>query len=161
MGTDVQAVDDTLVAELRRHWEDGWNQADVATIMAPFAAEVVFSSPFVPKLMGDSAVTAIVGRAALEDYVRGSLERAPGIRYTVEAAYSGLDGIVLIYTVHRPDGTDKTGADWMRLDADGRITEWRCHYALDFLTPDNLYLADDEAGAGDGAGQRSESQSIQ
>jgi hypothetical protein len=148
MGTDVQNVDDTLVAELRRHWEDGWNRADAATIMAPFAEDVVFSSPFVPKLMGDPAVTAIVGREALRDYVAGSLERAPGIRYTVEAAYSGLDGIVLVYTVHRPDGTDKAGADWMRLDAAGRITEWRCHYALDFLTPDNRYLADDAAEPG-------------
>jgi hypothetical protein len=143
MGTDVQSVDDTLVAELRRHWEDGWNRADAATIMAPFAEDVVFSSPFVPKLVGDPSVTAIVGRAALERYVADSLQRAPGIRYTVDATYVGLDGIVLAYTVHRPDGTDKTGADWMRLDAAGHISEWRCHYAIDFLTPDNHYLADE------------------
>jgi hypothetical protein len=38
----------------------------------------------------------------------------------------------------------------MRLDTAGRITEWRCHYALDFLTSGNRYLADDAGAQRDG-----------
>jgi len=139
---DPTAVDDQLVATLRRHWEDGWNRGDVATIMAPFAADVVFSSPFVAKLTGDPALTAIVGYDALRDYVVDSLRRAPGIAYTVDAVHAGADSLVLVYTVHRPDGSDKHGADFLRLDAAGKVVEWRCHYTADFLGSDNRYLVD-------------------
>lgn len=140
---DPTTVDDQVAATLRQHWEDGWNRGDVATIMAPFAADVVFSSPFVAKLTGDAARSAIVGHDALRDYVADSLRRAPGIAYTVEAVHTGADSLVLVYTVHRPDGAAKHGADFMRLDADGRITEWRCHYTADFLGAGNRYLVDD------------------
>ena len=126
-------IDEAQVSELRRHWDEGWNQGDVDTIMAPFAADVVFRSPFVARLTGDPATTAIEGRDALRSYVADALERAPGIRYTVDAAYAGTDSLVLVYTVHRVDGTDQPGADTMRVDAAGQVVEWSCHYAYDFI----------------------------
>lgn len=128
----VRAVDAAMVEALGRHWEDGWNSGDVEVIMAPFAGDVVFSSPFVSKLTGDPSTTTIRGRDAVRRYVADSFVRAsPGIRYTLDASYAGTDSVVLVYTVHRPDGTDKTGADTMRLDADGRVVEWRCHYPFE------------------------------
>jgi hypothetical protein len=30
-----------------------------------------------------------------------------------------------------PDGSDKPGADLLRVDPDGKVIEWRCHYATD------------------------------
>ena len=33
-------LEDRIVAELARHWYEGWNGADVDVIMAPFAAGV-------------------------------------------------------------------------------------------------------------------------
>jgi hypothetical protein len=141
-GPAVKTVDEAVARELRRHWEDGWNRADLATIMAPFAPDVVFSSPFVPKLVGDPATTEIVGYDALRRYVDDSLRRAPGIRYTVDAVCVGSDSLVLLYTVHRPDGTDKAGADLMRIDAGGKVVEWRCHYVADFLDGSVRYLVD-------------------
>jgi len=54
-------LDDATVQDLQRHWDEGWNAGDLATIMAPFAADVVFSSPFVPRLTGDPAKTTING----------------------------------------------------------------------------------------------------
>lgn len=140
---DPTTVDDQVAATLRHHWEDGWNRGDVATIMAPFATDVEFSSPFVAKLTGDAARRAIVGYDALRDYVADSLRRAPGIAYTVEAVHTGADSLVLVYTVHRPGGAAKHGADFMRLDADGKIAEWRCHYTADFLGAGNRYLVDE------------------
>ncbi|HKY15529.1 MAG TPA: nuclear transport factor 2 family protein [Microthrixaceae bacterium] len=118
------------VDALRRHWDDGWNRGDVDTIMEPFANDVVFSSPYIPVVGGDPDRTTIVGRDALRTYVAGALVRSPGIRYTVDATYVGTDSVVLVYRCHYPDGRpDLAGVDSMRVDAQGLIVEWRCHYA--------------------------------
>ncbi len=42
-----------------------------------------------------------------------------------------MDTVVLVYTCHLPDGSEKPGADLMRVDADGRVVEWHCHYGDD------------------------------
>ncbi|MGI8329423.1 nuclear transport factor 2 family protein [Actinomadura scrupuli] len=126
-------LDDTTVEDLRRHWHEGWNHGDLSTIMAPFAAEVVFSSPFVPRLTGDPAKTTIDGHDALRSYVDHALRRTPGIRYTLDATYAGTDTLVLVYTCHSPDGTVRRGADSMRVDAAGKVVEWRCHYSRDSM----------------------------
>lgn len=122
-------LDDATVQDLQRHWDEGWNAGDLATIMAPFAADVVFSSPFVPKLTGDPAKTTIDGYDALRSYVDYALRRTPGIRYTLDATYAGTDAVVLVYTCYLPDGTVKLGADSMRVNAAGQVVEWRCHYS--------------------------------
>lgn len=116
---------------LRRHWEDGWNDRDAATILAPFADDVVFSSPAIPKFTGDDDQRAIVGLASLRDYVVEALQRSGDVRYAVDAVYAGAETLVLVYTCHFPDGTTRPGSDLMRVDDDGRVVEWRCHYATD------------------------------
>lgn len=128
-------VDEEAARELERRWDEGWNGEDVATIMSPFAADVVFTSPFVGRISGDPTVTSIVGRDALRDYVTAALRRTPGIRYTVDAVYLGTDTIVLDYTVRFPDGRPETkGADLLRVDDGGQVIEWRSHYPTAFIT---------------------------
>jgi len=126
-------VDEATAEVLVRHWDEGWNNENVDTIMAPFATDVVFSSPFVTRRTGDPDRATIEGYDALRAYVADALQRAPGIRYTVDATYAGADSIVIVYTVHRPDGTDVPGADSMRVDGDGKVVEWRCHYSFEFI----------------------------
>ena len=128
----VRAVDAATVERLGRHWEDGWNGEDVEVIVAPFAADVVFSSPFVPRITGDPAITAVEGYDAVRQYVADSFTRAtPGIRYTLDASYACADSVVLLYTVHHPRLGDRPGADYLRLDAAGDVTEWGSHYPFD------------------------------
>jgi len=122
-------LDDTKVEALRRHWEEGWNNEDVDVIMEPFADAIVFSSPFIARLTGDPGATTIEGAAALREYVAGALRRTPGIRYTLEGTYAGDDAVVLVYSCLLPDGSTKFGADTMRVDADGKVVDWRCHYS--------------------------------
>jgi hypothetical protein len=124
-----------LAGALARHWDEGWNGEDVERIMAPFADDVVFTSPFVARISGDPEVTSIVGAAALRTYVTAALRRTPGIRYTVDAVHLGTDTLVLDYTVRFPDGRpETTGADLMRVDEQGRVVEWRSHYPVAFVT---------------------------
>jgi hypothetical protein len=123
-------LDDATAENLRRHWDQGWNGEDLNMIMAPFAEDIVFRSPFVSALTGDAAKTTITGYDALRSYVDYALHHHSGIRYTVDATYTGTDTVVLVYTYQSPDGTLGHGADSMRIDAAGKVAEWRCHYAL-------------------------------
>jgi hypothetical protein len=123
-------VDKRAADELGRHWEDGWNKADLSTIMAPFARDVIFSSPFVSRMTGDPAKTTIEGFDALRSYVSDALGRSSGVRYTLDATYTGTNTVILAYTCHAPTGGSIGGADIMRVDADGKVVEWRCHYAF-------------------------------
>ena len=126
-------LDEATAHELRRHWDEGWNGYDLETIMAAFAPDVVFSSPFVARRTGDPERTTIEGYDAVRAYVADALETAPGIGYTVDALHAGTDSLVLVYTCHLADRTDQPGADWMRVDGEGRVVEWRCHYSFAFI----------------------------
>lgn len=123
------AVDASTVDDLRQHWEEGWNHSNVDVIMAPFAPDVVFSSPFISRLTGDPTATQIRGFEAVRKYCAESFVRATsGITYTVDAAYAGTDSVVLQYTVHHPIFGDRRGVDTMRLGANGKVVQWSCHY---------------------------------
>lgn len=121
-------LDSATVARLRRHWDEGWNKADLATIVAPFAADIVFSSPFIGRRTGDPTNTTLSGYDAVRSYLAESLRDHSDIRYSIGAVHVGNDTLVLVYTCHLPDGTDLAGADSMRVDAAGKVAEWRCHY---------------------------------
>jgi ketosteroid isomerase-like protein len=123
-------IDEAKLEELRRHWDEGWNGEDLDTIMAPFAADVVFSSPYVSRFTGDPETTTIEGATALREYLAQALARTPGIRYSLQDVYAGTDAVVLVYSCVTPDGTHRLGADSMRVDGDGKVVEWRCHYTL-------------------------------
>jgi hypothetical protein len=120
-------IDETTVAMLQRHWEDGWNAYDLEMIMAPVGEEVVFSSPAVTRATGDPSGT-IHGYAALRSYCEAALRRTPGIRYRLDATYVGTDSVILAYSFDHPDGKTRTGSDSMRVNEDNKIIEWRCHY---------------------------------
>jgi ketosteroid isomerase-like protein len=127
-GGSLRRLDDASVELLERHWTDGWNRRDVDTIMAPFAADVVFSSPGIALMTGDPSRTTIEGSDALRAYIEEALRRSPPIRYALRSTYVGVDGIVIVYSCELPNGTDKPGADSMRVGRDGKVVEWRCHY---------------------------------
>jgi ketosteroid isomerase-like protein len=124
----MRMLDDTTTQVLVRHWQEGWNAGDIDTIMAPFARDVVFSSPGISMLTGDPAKTTVEGYDALRAYIEGALSRSRGLRYRLDTAYVGTDSIVLVYDCGLPDGDAKRGADLMRVGQDGKVVEWRCHY---------------------------------
>ena len=124
----MKTLDSEAVERLRRHWEDGWNHADIDTIMTPFAQDVVFSSPGIAMMTRDPQRTSIHGYDALRSYIEKALSFTSEVRYATQATYAGTDSLVIVYTCGLPDGAQKPGADLMRVDADGKVIEWRCHY---------------------------------
>ena len=121
-------LDHATVQMLQRHWEDGWNRGDVDMIMAPFAADVLFSSPGIAMITGDPTMSTIEGKDAVRTYMEDALRRTGEVRYSLQATYVGTDSIVIVYSCGLPDGKQKVGSDSMRVDADQQVVEWRCHY---------------------------------
>ena len=124
-------LDDATLERLAHHWEAGWNGRDLDLIMEPFADDIVFSSPYVAKQLGDPARDTVEGH--------GDLGRTWRPRSSVPATcatpcvhrFAGTDSLILLYTCHLPGGADREGTDFMRLGADGKVVEWRCHYDSD------------------------------
>jgi ketosteroid isomerase-like protein len=121
-------LDEATVTRVVRHWDDGWNNGDLDTIMAPFAPGVVFSSPGIAMMTGDASRTTIEGSDALRAYIAGALRFAADVRYTLRATHVGTDSIVIVYDCTRGGADAKPGADLMRVDVSGQVVEWRCHY---------------------------------
>jgi ketosteroid isomerase-like protein len=125
----LRKLDDETVQRLVRHWQDGWNGRDVDLIMAPFAEDVVFSSPGVAMMTGDPSRSTVVGADALRSYVEGALAQSPvDLTYALRETFVGTDSVVITYSCDLPAGTQKVGSDLMRVGEDGRVVEWRCHY---------------------------------
>lgn len=125
----LTVVDAATVSRLGKHWEDGWNREDVDIIVAPFAEDLLFSSPYISRLQRDPSQSTLRGLGAVKQYVADSFSRATrGIKYTLDASYAGTDTVVLCYTVHHPTLGKLSGIDTMRLDAEGKVVEWRCQY---------------------------------
>lgn len=133
-GTVAVMIDAAILASLASHWEEGWNGGDVERIMAPFAADVVFSSPYVAKWSGDPGRRTVEGHTALRGYVADALTRSGDVRYRLDAVLGGAESVVLVYTCTFPDATTRPGADVMRVGPNGLVVEWRCHYATDPAT---------------------------
>jgi hypothetical protein len=131
-------IEDKVVTALQRHWEDGFNQYDLDLVMGPVDRDVVFSSPFVPRLTGDPEKVTIEGYDAFRSYIDDSMRRVPDIRYSIDASFVSTQTVVFVYTCRFLDGQVKTGADSIRLSKDGKIVEWRCHYSFDPEALDSL-----------------------
>jgi hypothetical protein len=121
-------LDEPTARRLANHWEDSWNAQDIDLIMEPMGEEVVFSSPFVSKLLRDPGKWTVEGYDAVRSYLAESLKRVHGVTYRLDRTYTGADTIVIAYTFRLPDGTEKNGADFMRVDREGKVVDWRSQY---------------------------------
>jgi hypothetical protein len=121
-------LDEATAKWLGKHWQDSWNAQDLDLIMEPMGKEVTFSSPFVSKLSGDTDTWTVTGYDAVRSYIAESLRRVRGVTYRLDTTYIGADTVVLAYTFRLPDGTEKTGADSMRVDREGKVVDWRSQY---------------------------------
>ena len=79
-----------------RHWIEAWNDHDLERILAHYADDVVFSSPFI-QTIGASPSGAIVGTQALRAYFKAALARYPALTFRLHAVFRGIDSVTLLY----------------------------------------------------------------
>lgn len=103
-------------AEFARHYYDVWNRRDLEAILALYADDIEFSSPYIAAL-GFSADGVIHGKAMLRAYFERALDRAPALIFSPEGLCVGARGHTLIYRNHRGE----RAAEVHELDASGLI----------------------------------------
>jgi len=116
--TDQQAL------AIAREWVDAWNSHDLDRIMSHYADDVVLTSPLVGRILGGPQ-TSVRGGTALRAYFRRGLEAFPDLKFTLWTAYPGQDSMIVNYESVR----GLRSAEFMRLDATGRVREVVAHYA--------------------------------
>ena len=77
-----------------------WNTRNLEAIMALYAEDIEFSSPYITAL-GFSLDGVIHGKSMLRLYVEKALERAPALTFAPEGLCVGARGHTLIYRNHR------------------------------------------------------------
>jgi SnoaL-like domain len=104
-------------------WVAAWNSHDVERILAHYAPEVAYHSPFVAGL-GCRLGGALFGRAALREHVEAGLRRYPELRFRLLHVYAGVGSLVIEYE----NVNGLRAAEAFVLDGAGRACQVFCHY---------------------------------
>jgi hypothetical protein len=102
-------------------WIAAWNRHDLDAILAHYADDVVFTSPFAVRLTGDGTVR---GRDALRAYFATALTKFPDLQFRLRHALAGVKSLVLVYD----SVEDLLAAEAFEFDAVGKVTRVNCHY---------------------------------
>ena len=105
-------------------WIGAWNAHDLDAIVAHYAEDVSFVSPFVTALIGEESAR-IEGRDALREYFRRGLETFPDLHFELYTALPGASSIALHY---RSVG-GRLAIETMEFDAAGLVSHAAAHYS--------------------------------
>jgi mannose-6-phosphate isomerase-like protein (cupin superfamily) len=120
-GRGIQPIDFEAHAS---GWLAAWNAHDLEHILAHYADDVEFSSPFVAKLSGDAG-GVLRGKAALRDYFGRGLAAYPALKFEFIRLYPGVRSCVLEY--RSVDGL--RAAEVMEFDTAGKVCRVQAHYS--------------------------------
>lgn len=77
-------------------WLDAWNAHDLERLMAHYAEDVVFTSPFGDRVIPGSG-GVFRGKPALRAYWARGLELIPDLHFEVVALFAGVTSVVIEY----------------------------------------------------------------
>jgi len=116
----LTASDATRLAD---EWFAAWNAHDLDAILAHYADDVEFVSPFVAAL-NDDPTGVVRGKDGLRAYFTRALERFPDLRFEPLDVLVGVDSVTLSYV----SVGGRRAAEVMTVGADGRVTRVLAHY---------------------------------
>jgi hypothetical protein len=123
--TDPTPLTESAARALADEWIAAWNAHDLERILAPYADDVVLTSPVAADRLGDPGGT-VRGRAALRAYFAGGLTAYPDLRFELRDLMWGVRSLVLYYANQR--GT-MTG-EFMELDDAGKVARVVANYSV-------------------------------
>ncbi|KAA2244481.1 nuclear transport factor 2 family protein [Chitinophaga agrisoli] len=106
-----------------QEWVNAWNNHDLEAIMAHYAEDVIFYSPFIQKLNNDPS-GRIQGKEALKAYFTRGLQAFPDLHFELHQVLEGVQSVVLYYT----SVNNRLSAEMMVLNEQEKVVEVRAHY---------------------------------
>src|SRR5688572_1859504 len=104
-------------------WFDAWNRHDVDAIVAHYAPDVEYFSPFVAALADPSG--RLVGREAVAAYFRAALERYPDLHFDPPShVATGAGSVAFVYR----SVNNLVAVETLVLGDDGQVRQAFCHY---------------------------------
>lgn len=108
---------------LAESWLAAWNAHDIEMIMAHYAENVEFESPFVTALL-NKANGKINGKAELEAYFLRGLANYPTLHFQLLYVLSGVASVTLVYK----SVNHLLAAEVMEIDSGGQVFRVMAHY---------------------------------
>lgn len=105
-------------------WIDDWNRHDLDAVLAHYADDVEFTSPFAIELTGRADGT-LRGIEELRAYFDRALAAFPDLRFESLRVARGVASITLCYRSVR----ELDAAEVMFLNEDGKISRVLAHYS--------------------------------
>ncbi len=117
-------MDQPFAEEYAKSWIDAWNSHDIDALAGHYDENVVFRSPFVPKLVDNDSCT-VHGREALKAYLAKGMADYPHVRFQLHRVGVGVDSIAMNYI-----GIDGALANEVHvLNDQGKAVDVRIHYS--------------------------------
>ena len=110
-------------AERAATWLADWNAHDLEAILAHYAENVQFSSPFAIRLMGAASGT-IVGKAALREYFVAGLNAYPELCFRLRHVCAGVHSFCVVYE----SVNNLLAAEVFELNEAGEVIRVVAHY---------------------------------
>ncbi|MFN8216732.1 MAG: nuclear transport factor 2 family protein [Solirubrobacterales bacterium] len=111
-------------AAFAAEWVGAWNAHDLEAILAHYAEDVVFVSPFVTALLGAEDAT-VRGRDALREYFARGLAAYPDLHFELHGALAGAGSVA----VHYRSVGGREAIEAMEIGAAGLVTRVLAHYS--------------------------------
>ena len=108
---------------LAHEWIDAWNRHDLDGIMAHYAEDVMFTSPFVATLANEPSGT-LQSATALRAYFSKGLAAYPNLQFELLDVLTGVTSVTLYYRSVQ----GKLAAEVMKLNGAGLIARVDVHY---------------------------------
>lgn len=105
-------------------WIAAWNSHDLDAVMAHYADDIIFISPFVIKINNDATGT-ITGKAELRQYFERALQAYPDLNFLLYKILVSVSSVVLYYR----SVNNLAAAEFMELNSDDKVCRVYAHYA--------------------------------
>jgi hypothetical protein len=117
-------IDPELARRVATEWFEAWNGHDLDAVLAHYADDVEFTSPFAVELAGRADGT-LHGIEELRAYFGRALAAFPELRFTDLRVAVGVSSVTLCYRSVR----ELEAAETLFFGLDGRIVRVLAHYA--------------------------------
>lgn len=120
----MEQMTDSAAQAFAAEWVAAWNAHDIERVLAHYAEDVEFQSPFIAAFAGEPS-GRLRGKAALRAYWSAALQKLPELRFALLDVLVGAGSLTLYYRGHRG-----LVAETFLFGADGKVQRATACYSI-------------------------------